>query len=267
MVGRLLGALTRAVFVLFVFMLPAVMLPDIAQSALEMSLIVGGLVAAFVLIEYGASQPALLDFRFAPPYNRARFVTFATILVALVFLVRATVAGGDYAPGYLATADRLAALMDFPYSPVSLVPALTVGETDPALALLIRRAAALSLSIGLVALVFFGLLLWVFKWPQGRERFNLWKNLPTFEPTQGRSVERRLMWRGRLYIIVGLTLPFTLAVLASRAVGLVDAEALANTRNLVWGVAIWAFMPVSFVIRGLALSKIGWLVRRARGAG
>lgn len=265
MLRRLVGALFRAACVLFVVLLPAVMLPEASQQALEVSLIVGGLLAAFVVFEYGSAQPAIIDFRYAPPYNRARFVSFATILIALIFLVRATDPGGAWAPGYLAAADRLAALMDVPCSPVRLAPALTVGEADPALALTIRRAAALALTIALGALAFLGLLLWAFKWPQGRERFNLWVNLPTFEPTSGRSVERRLVRRGWIYILAGLTLPFTLTVLASRAVGMLHPAALAAPRTLVWGVAIWAFLPVSFIIRGLALTKIGWLVRRARG--
>lgn len=266
-ISRLLGALIRAALVVLVVALPAAMLPDASQSALEISLILGVMAGAFILFEYGSAQPGLIDFRFAPPYNRARFLTLATILVALIYLCRATEGTGTFAPGYLAAVDGLVAALDFPFSPVRLAPALIVGPGDPALALLVQRAAGLSLTIALAALAFFVLLLWLFRWPQGREKFNLWVNLPTFEPSAGRSVERRLLWRGGLYAVVGLTLPFTLTVLSSRALGWLDPSALGSYRTLVWGMTAWAILPAVFVIRGAALIKIGWLVRRARAYG
>jgi len=263
---RLIGALFRAALVMAVIVSPALLLPDASQGGLETALIFAVLAAAFTLFEYASSAPGIVNFRFAPPYNRARFLTFSLILISLIMLARATEGETRFAQDYLGFADRLAGLLDFPLSPVRLAAEFIVGTGDEALALLVRRAVALSISISIAAMAFFTLLLWVFKWPQRREKFNLWVNLPTFAPSSGRDVERRLIRGGWIYIFAGLTLPFTLTVLSSRALGWIDPQALAAYPTLVWGVTIWAFLPAALVIRGAALIKVGWLVRRARTA-
>ncbi|GIX12801.1 MAG: hypothetical protein KatS3mg118_0760 [Paracoccaceae bacterium] len=267
MLGRLPGAVLRAGLVLLLCLLPAAMLPDTTRNALQASLIAGGLVAAFVLHEYAARQPLLIDFRFAPPYNRARAVTLAALLIALTLLVRAGADGGAAASALAARADRLAALMDGTPGPVAMAGRLAEGWGMAGIAPLMRRAVALALTIAAAAVLVFGLVLWVFRWPARRERFNLWANLPTFQPVEGRLAERRLRLQGGLYLLAGLTLPFWTAILAERAGGLVAPVILASFRTLVWTVAIWAFLAASFCLRGLAMIKIAWLVRRARGAG
>jgi hypothetical protein len=262
---RLLGALARAAFVLVILATPALLLPDVSRSSLEITLIAGALVAILVLVEYSAAQPGFIDFRFAPPYNRGRFVILATILLALSFLCRAAPQTPGFGQDLQAFADRMALWLDFPLSPVRLAAGAVEAVRDPALTLLIRRATALAFTISVAGLVFLTLVLWLFTWPQGRRKFNLWINLPTFVPATGRGVERRLIWGGAAYVAAGLTLPFTLVVLSSRAIGWLSPQALAaSLQTLVWVVAIWAFLPASLVIRGAALLKVGWLVRRAR---
>ena len=54
-------------------------------------------------------------------------------------------------------------------------------------------------------------------------------------------------------------------VIASRSGGWFDPSVLNNFQPLIWGCAVWAFLPASLIIRGAALVKLGWLVKRARG--
>lgn len=261
---RIAGALFRAAAVLLVIAAPALLLPGVSRTSLEVSLMLAGLAALFTLVEYAAAAPSLIDFRFAPPYNRGRFLTLAAILLTLVFVARATEGAPDYGPELLAFADRVAASLDFPLSPTHLAVDVLAAGREPGFALLVGRTAALALAIAAAGLVFFVALLWVARWPQGREKFNLWVNLPTFTPSTGRDVERRLIFGGWANIAVGLTLPLTIVVLSSRAIGWIDPQAITSYQTLVWLVALWAFLPMSLVVRGAALIKVGWLVRRAR---
>lgn len=264
MFKRLLGALVRAILVLVVVASPAVLLPNVSQAAQEISLIIGAIAGAFTLFEYASSHPGLVDFRFAPPYNRIRFVTFSVQVLALVFLCRATSGADAFSPDILELADQAVAVMNLPLSPVRVaVEMIGEGGADT-FRLLLERAAAISFTVAFASFLFFAVTLWLFRWPVGRDNFNLWINLPTFEPSSGRDVERRLFRDGTANVLIGIGLPFVIPVVASRSGGWFDPSVLQNYQPLIWGAALWAFLPASLIIRGAALIKVGWLVKRAR---
>lgn len=265
MAKRLLGAFIRAFLVLIVVALPAFLLPDASQAAQEISLIIGGIAGAFTLFEYASSHPGLVDFRFAPPYNRIRFITFAVQILALVFLCRAIHGSDAFSADILSYADKAVAVTDVPLSPVRIAVAMIGEDGSDAFREVLGRAAAVSFTIAFASFLFFTLTLWFFRWPVGRDNFNLWINLPTFEPTSGRDVERRLFRDGTANLLFGFGLPFVIPVLASRSGGWFDPSVLQNYQPLIWGAALWAFLPASLIIRGAALIKVGWLVKRARG--
>lgn len=264
MLGRLLGAIVRAVMVLVVVAAPAILLPNVSQAAQEISLIIGGIAGAFTLFEYASTHPGLVDFRFAPPYNRIRFVTFAVQIIALVFLCRATSGADAFSPAILAYSDQAVAIMNLPLSPVRVAVELIGEGGSETFQVLLGRAAAVSFTFAFASFLFFALTLWVFRWPVGRDNFNLWINLPTFEPSSGRDVERRLYRDGTANILIGIALPFVIPVVASRSGGWFDPSVLENYQPLIWGAALWSFLPASLIIRGAALLKVGWLVKRAR---
>ncbi|MXU64600.1 hypothetical protein [Oceanomicrobium pacificus] len=267
MFKRLPGAFARAVLVVIVLSMPAFLLPDISRAAQEISLIIGGIVAAFTLFEYASTHPGLVDFRFAPPYNRIRFFTFSLQVLLLVFLARATMELDPFSPDIIAFADWCASLLNFPLSPVNIAVAMVGDDGDADFRLLIERAAALSYAVAFSSMIFFALVLWLFKWPVGRDNFNLWVNLPTFEPASGHDVERRLNRDGMINILVGIGLPYVIPAFVSRASGWFDPSVLDNSQPLIWGCTIWSFLPASLVIRGAALLKVGYLVRRSRPTG
>jgi len=265
MLGRLTGGLIRALLVVVIIAAPAFMLPSVSQAAQEISLIVGAIIGAFTMFEYASSTPGLIDFRFAPPYNRIRFITFCALVIALVFLCRAT--AGAEGPGaqVLELADAASALVNFPFSPVNPTLELIGEGAEESQRNLLRRALSFSFLIAFVSFLFFALMLWFFKWPVGREKFNLWANLPTFEPSSGRDVQRRMVRDGFANILIGVSTPYLLPVLASRSGGWFDPSVLQNFQPLIWGCVAWAFVPASMIIRGAALLKVGWLVKRAAG--
>ncbi|MEL7276689.1 MAG: hypothetical protein AAGK98_09445 [Pseudomonadota bacterium] len=261
---RLIGSLTRAFLVLIVVAAPAFLLPTTTRTGQEVSLIIGGLIAAFTMFEYASSHPGLVDFRFAPPYNRIRFLSFALLIFALVFVCRATVGADPFSDDVLAVADRVVALTSLPLTPANIAFNMVGAGGDPEFGLLIHRAAAVSATISIGALVFFTLYIWIFRWPTERENFNLWVNLPTFDPTSNKDVAWRLRRGGLVNVMVGLSLPYAILTVVSRSGGWFDPSALQNHQSLVWGCVFWVFLPSVLFIRGTAMLKIAWLINRAQ---
>ncbi len=264
MLARLPGALARALLVIVVVAAPALLLPSVSQSALEISLIIGLIAGAFTVFEYASSHPGLIDFRFAPPYNRIRYFTFASLVFLLIFFCRAMNNEDPFSPDVIELADRAAALLNVPLSPVNIAVDMLGLDGDDAFRLLIERAAALSYTVAFFSLAFFALVLWMFKWPVSRHNFNLWVNLPTFEPSSGRDVERRLRRDGVVNILLGIGLPYLVPALVSRSGGWFDPSVLENYQPLIWGCVVWAFLPASLMIRGAALLKVSYLVKKSR---
>ena len=260
---RLVTGLSRAFLVLVFIALPAFLLPETTRTGQEISLIIGGLLALFTMFEYASSHPGLIDFRFAPPYNRFRFLTFSIMVVALVFLCRADAGADAFSDDFLAFTDRLVAIFSVPLSPVVLADTLFAAD-GTAITPLVKRALALSFAVALASVGFFTLYIWVFRWPTERDSFNLWVNLPTFDPSVGQDIAWRLRRSGLMNIIVAMALPYAVLSIASRSGGLFDPAALDNYQPLVWGCIFWAFAPVVLINRGSAMLKIAWLIDRAR---
>ncbi|MEL7214688.1 MAG: hypothetical protein AAGJ96_01960 [Pseudomonadota bacterium] len=261
---RILNAACRAVMVLVVIAAPAFLLPGSSRTGQEISLIMGGLLGVFTLFEYASRQPGLIDFRFAPPYNRARFFTFATIIFILVFVCRAHEGVDEFGPEFLVFLDQLVAVLDFPLSPLTLAVELVAGEGDPAFIALVSRAGAAGLSVAVLSTIFFTLVIWVLRWPAQRESFNLWINLPTFDPSLGKDVSWRLRRGGLINVMIGLALPYAIIAVVSQTGGWFDSRALANYQPLIWGCVLWNFVPWVIFMRGQAMLKIAWLIDKAR---
>lgn len=262
MFSRLIGAVIRALLVVIVISTPAFLLPGVSVASQEITLIVGGITAAFTIFEYASTHPGLVDFRFAPPYNRIRFIAFACQIFALVFLCRAV--EGEDPFSMIALSDQAVQWLSFPLSPVGLAGEMIGAGEGAEFVQLITRATALSFGVTFLSLIAFALILWLFRWPVGRRDFNLWINLPTFEPGYGRDVERRLNRDGVINILSGLAFIYMLPVILSRAGGWFDPSVLANYQPLVWGVTLWGFLAGSLITRGAAILKVAWLVKRTR---
>ncbi len=254
----MVGALVRAVALVIIIAAPAFLLPNVTTASQEITLIVAGIAAAFTIFEYASSHPGLIDFRFAPPYNRVRYMIFGLQILSLIFLCRADAGDDSFSEAYLTLVDQAVAMINFPLSPVAMAGNL-IGGGD-----LIIRAAALSFLVTYVALTAFGIFLWLVPWPVGRRDFNLWINLPTFEPGYGQDVERRLYRDGMLNMFLGVVTIYLLPVFGSFIDGWLDPIRSGDYQALVWSATFWGFVSGSLMIRGAAILKVSWLVRRTR---
>ena len=152
--------------------------------------------------------------------------------------------------------------LDFPYSPVRLVTLML--SDDGVASLTVRSAAGTAYMIALVALAIFVVLLRVQDWPARNGAFNVWVNLPTFDPTVGGDVVARLERDARVNLALGFVLPFVIpAILKLGGKGLVTFDP-SSSQTLVWMITAWAFLPASLLMRGIAMGRIAGMIRQKR---
>jgi hypothetical protein len=124
--------------------------------------------------------------------------------------------------------------------------------------------------ISLVTLAIFLIVLRLQNWPLGNGSFNVWVNLPTFDPTAGGDVVERLERDARFNIALGFLLPFLMPAAVKAAGAAFGAVSLENPQTLIWTVAAWAFLPTSLFMRGIAMSRVASMIdekrRKARAA-
>lgn len=261
---RLTGALLRAVLMGALVATPALMLSGSGDDSGQMVVFMAILAGVLTFLEYRAAWPVVVEFRDAPPFNRIRFVALFVTVAALALIFR-----GEAEPSTLTRllgfiGAQVAGWADFPYSPVRLLTLTLADLVDPATAERVRIAAGLSYLISLAMLLTLALVMWRSHWPLRREGFNVWVNLPVFDPAAGGDLVRRLDRDAQVNLILGFLLPFVIPAVVSLAAGLVDFARLTSPQAVIWVVAAWAFLPASLLMRGMALMRLGQLVAAQR---
>lgn len=262
--SQLLGAFVRAILVALLIALPSVILPGAGDSVREISMVFALVGAALTLFEYGSSHPGLVEFRFAPPFNRIRFVSLFLTVILLAMMFRGEIGGNDITRAVREVGGLIGAAMDFPFSPVRILTSLLTNEGTTANTDMVRSAAGLSYVISLLSLAVFMIFSRLLAWPLGNGSFNVWVNLPTFDPASSFDVEDRLIRDARVNVIFGFTLPFLVPLVAQVSSSYYDFSALDSNQTLIWTLAAWAFLPASLFMRGIAMGKIARLIRRKR---
>jgi hypothetical protein len=266
LVSRLTGAIVRMILVMVLITMPSVLLIDITRDTQQMVALVALFVGLLTFVEYNATYPSLVEFRDAPPFNRVRFL----MLFATVFML-SMISRGKVAPSSLtelidAVGTLIGIAMDFPYSPVRLATLMVADNATQAQIADMRTAAGMAYLISLISLSVFVVLLKVGRWP-GRDRaFNVWINLPTFDPTAGGDVVMRLTRDARINLALGFLLPFlTPAVVKIGSIGFAPLT-LSSPQTLIWTMTAWAFLPASLFMRGIAMGRIADMISETRAA-
>ena len=158
----------------------------------------------------------------------------------------------------------LAEAMDFPYSPVRLIVLMLPAEADIDLINRVRTAAGFSYLVSLLSLAIFVLALRLNNWPNQRGGFNIWTNLPTFDPTAGGDVVDRLERDGQLNLILGFLLPFLIPAFVKLASDMFNPIQLQDPHTLIWTITAWAFIPASLIMRGIAMLRVGQMIAYQR---
>ncbi|TYB90375.1 hypothetical protein FQ320_04460 [Oceaniovalibus sp. ACAM 378] len=264
MISRLVGACLRGFLVMLLIATPALLLPGVSTDTAQVIVFIGLFAAVLTVFEYNAAYPCLYEFRDAPPFNRIRFIS----LLITVFLL-SLILKGEVHPTLLTDLTRaigslVGQAIDVPYSPVRLV-VLMLPESAPVSQLdLLRALAGLAYLTSLVSLAVFYIALRLQGWPLQNGSFNVWVNLPTFDPTSGGDVVTRLRRDSHVNISLGILLPFLMPAVVASASSLFGSVSLTNPQTMIWTVAAWAFLPASLLMRGIAMGRIAGMIADKR---
>ncbi len=254
------GAVTRGLLVASLIAMPALLLPGIASDSTQIVVLVAFLAALMTFVEYNTNFPSIVEFRDAPPFNRLRFAAlFATVLV-LSLIFRGQTEPTLLTSGLTSMGTIIGNAIDFPFSPVRLVVLMLPADADPALVSVVRTCAGIAYLVSLIAMTAFLVLVRVLHWPTRQGAFNVWVNLPLFDPTTGGDVVDRLHRDARINIALGFLLPFIIPAVVKLASDLLDPITLQNPQPIIWTLSAWAFLPASMIMRGMAMGRVAEMI-------
>lgn len=254
------------VLVMVLVAAPSALLVNVTADTKQMVALVALFSGLLTFVEYNATYPSLVEFRDAPPFNRVRYVMLLITVVSLSLIARGQVAPSALTEFVDAIGTLVGLSMDFPYSPVRLATLMVAEDTPATTIASVRTAAGMAYLISLISLGVFVVLLKVGRWPSRHAAFNVWVNLPTFDPTAGADVVVRLTRDARINIALGFLLPFlTPAVVKIASSGFAPLS-LSSPQTLIWTMTAWAFLPASLFMRGIAMGRIADMIAETREA-
>ncbi|WP_372839942.1 hypothetical protein [Phaeovulum sp.] len=267
MVSRLTGVFLRAVLVALVVAMPALMLPGLGPDTRQITALIAVFGALLTFFEYASVYPGLVEFRDAPPFNRIRFIALLASVFLLTTLMLNTTDPTTLSRFVEATGAAVARSIDLPYSPVRLLVLMLPPDSSPEHISLVRTAAGLSYVISLTSLGFFVVILRTMGWPNSSGGFNVWVNLPTFDPTAGADVVTRLRRDAMLNVALGFLLPFLVPVAVKTAASVFEPISFTSPQTLIWTITAWAFLPASLFMRGIAMGRVAEMIEAQRQSG
>ncbi|MEL6960694.1 MAG: hypothetical protein AAGL89_17280 [Pseudomonadota bacterium] len=236
------------------------MLPGTTMDTGQIVALVCIVAGVFTFVEYNSVSPSLIEFREAPPFNRVRFFGLAATVFALTLIAKGATEPTSLTVFFQLVGGALAESLDFPYSPVRLAILMLPAEANVELIDSVRVAAGLSYLVSLVAMGMFVLTLRLNNWPNQAGGFNVWTNLPTFDPTAGGDVVDRLERDAQVNLILGFLLPFLIPACVKLASDLLNPIQLQDPHTLIWTMTAWAFVPASLIMRGIAMNRVAGMI-------
>lgn len=264
MITRFTGALTRAVLMALLIATPSLLMPTVNPDTNQVVALIALFAGSLTYSEYASSYPSIVEFRDAPPFNRVRFLSLFFTVFLLSVIMRGQVDPSGLTVLTQVIGKIIGEAIDFPYSPVRLAIIGLANGSDGAQVELVRTAAGISYLISLVSLAVFALLLRLNSWPSRNGAFNVWINLPTFDPTTGGDVVDRLNRDARINIALGFLLPFFVPAVVKAAGTLYGPIMLESPQTIVWTMAAWAFLPASVFMRGIAMGRVAKMIEDKR---
>lgn len=263
MVSRLTGALLRAILIVVVIALPSIMVPGTNPDTAQIVALVALCAGALTLFEYASAYPGLVEFRDAPPFNRIRYFSLFAMVFSLSIMVRGTTDPTTATEFVTIVGTLIGHAIDFPYSPVRLILLMLPDDASAAEIAILRTAAGMTYLISLISLAIFVIALGAGRWPSSGA-FNVWINLPTFDPTAGGDVVTRLERDARFNIAFGFLLPFLTPAVIQAASSLFGSVSVTNNQTMIWTITAWAFLPASLFMRGIAMGRVAAMISTER---
>jgi len=262
--SQILSATVRAVLVALLIATPALILPSVASDTSQIVVVIALLFSLLTFIEYFGRYPSIVEFRFAPPFNRLKYLTLAAIVVTLSLICRGITDPTVLTVLLTRMADTLGRAVDFPFSPVRLILLMLPADTSSGMIVSVRMAAGVSYCASLVMITIFLVMVRFLGWPMRNGAFNVWVNLPLFDPTRGGDIVDRLNRDAGVNMVLGTLLPFLIPAVIKAASLIFDPFTISSLQALIWTMTIWAFLPASMLMRGVALLRVAELIEEKR---
>lgn len=258
------GAAVRGLLVAITIATPALLLPGIAADSSQITVLVALLAGFLTFTEYNSSFPSIVEFRDAAPFNRLRFVSLFLTVLMLSLILKGRVDPSVMTHTLSSLGTLIGNALDFPFSPVRLVVLMLPVDASPVLVSTVRMAAGIAYFFSVVTMVLFVFMVRFMGWPARRGAFNVWVNLPLFDPTAGGDVLNRLQRDARVNIALGFLLPFIIPAMVKAANNLIDPVSLSNPQTIIWTLSAWAFLPASMIMRGVAMARVAEMIQEKR---
>lgn len=262
MVPQLTGALARAILVASLVLAPSLLMLSTGSDTEYLIVVVAIIAASMTFIEYYGRSPSIVEFRFAPPYNRLKFFGLFTTIILISVVSNGQVNPGEAGLGHVFR--TLGNTADFPYSPVRLMVLMLPPDASAELVDMVRAGAGIAYLTSFVMIAIFVICVRWLNWPKRSGAFNVWMNLPLFDPTGGGDVLMRLKRDAGLNIVLGALLPFIIPAVVKLASELIDPISLQDPHTMIWTITAWAFLPASMLMRGIAMSRIAEMIEEKR---
>lgn len=263
-IARITGAATRGLLVALMIATPALLLPGVASDTSQITVLVALLASFLTFVEYNSNFPSIIEFRDAPPFNRLRFLTVFAIVFLLSVILRGQNEPTQATNAITAVATLVGNAIDFPYSPVRLIVLMLPDNAGSAVVNSVRASAGMAYVVSLISMTVFLFMVRALNWPARKGAFNVFVNLPLFDPTAGGDVVHRLYRDARINIALGFLLPFLIPAVVKLVSDLIDPITLQNPQTQIWTIAAWAFLPASIIMRGIAMGKIADMIVEKR---
>ena len=263
-IARMTSAAARAILVALLIAVPSLVVPGVSMDTSQITVLIALFAATLTFIEYTAASPSIVEFRDAAPFNRLRFAALFVTVLALSFILKGKVDPTVTTQALTAIGTIVGNSIDFPYSPVRMVVLMLPDGSEEELVASVRTAAGMAYFSSLCAMTAFLFLVRILGWPMRHGSFNVWVNMPLFDPTAGGDVLHRLHRDARSNIAVGFLLPFMIPAVVKAASDLLNPITLDNPQTLIWTMTAWAFLPASMIMRGIAMHRIGEMIREQR---
>ncbi|MEP1354066.1 MAG: hypothetical protein ABJX32_04155 [Tateyamaria sp.] len=264
MIARLYGAAIRGLLMALMIAIPALIVPGMTADATQATVLIALLASFLTFVEYNSISPSIVEFRDAAPFNRLRFAALFATVFMLSMICKGQVDPTLTTKALTSVGTIVGNSIDFPYSPVRMVVLTLPAGTDYEVVEIVRTAAGLAYLASLSVMAAFLVLVRILGWPSRKGAFNVWVNLPMFDPTTGGDVLNRLNRDARINIAFGFLLPFAIPAVVKLAADLINPISLENPQTLIWTMSAWAFLPASMIMRGIALQRIAEMIRDQR---
>ena len=263
MFARFSLALLRAVLVGFFIILTStfVALSGSVEGDLFI-LAIAVLLGVFIFLEYISDVPAVLEFRYAPPYNRIRFL----ILVCVAL----TLSSGTNSVSQIIGLPITGSSPDFVVNVFSSWPSAgyylnqAIGQSATTQSFWLFDNTSLAFFIGVLCVLAGGIYIWISSWPLGDDGFSLWPNMPSFNPTSGRRASDLLATIALINVTLFFGLPYALSYIIALARQNLGFDFLYNPVFTFWVLMIWLVVPLFALFKAIALLKLCVLAENLR---